>query len=64
MSGRRITPSVPRTSSKNDEAGVGVGELGPRSLSLCLPLSRVECGLLGDRSLSREILTFIEVIFG
>ena len=40
---------------------IGVKVIGPRSLSLCLPLSRLECGLLGDTELSNKILTFIEV---
>ena len=39
----------------------GVKVIGPRSLSLCLPLSRLECGLLGDTELSNKLLTFIEV---
>ena len=44
------------------EGNTDTVNIGPRSLSLCVPLTRVECGLMGDTALWQEFLTFIEVM--
>ena len=54
----------------NTEAGddrgpgdnVNVGVLGPRGLSLCTPLTRAECGVLGDLNIWTDLLSFVEVL--
>ena len=48
-------------SSVDDSAGV-VSSVGPRKLSLCLPLTRLECGLMGEQGVWSNVLRFIEVI--
>ena len=46
------------TAAEEDEAAP---DLGPRPLQLCLPLTRPECGLLGDPAVWRDVLAYIEV---
>ena len=45
----------------NDNGGINSVNLGPRSLSLCTPLSRPECGLMGDMKIWTEMLKYVEV---
>ena len=60
--GNELRPRIgPGYSSDEEEDNEGVSDLGPRALSLCLPLTRIECGLVGDRTVWRNLLEFIEV---
>ena len=56
----RIGPGY-SSEEENGDYDEAVSILGPRSLSLCLPLTRTECGLVGDKTVWRNLLEFIEV---
>ena len=60
--GTEVRPRIgPGYSSEEGEDNEAVSNLGPRALSFCLPLTRTECGLMGDKTVWRNLLVFIEV---
>ena len=54
----RLGPGYTAAEEEEEEAAP---DLGPRPLQLCLPLTRPECGLLGDQAVWRDVLAYIEV---